>query len=100
MGTVITRTPEGVSGGESDFADSGHLNKMGDPGLHSRYIEEQQEEKFGAAYRRPDCYVSNEERSIKLDIARIEAEMETCLLQRRAALFMALKELKWKLRQV
>lgn len=73
---------------------------MGDPGLHSRYIEEQQEEKFGQQYRRPNPRVDAYRRGIELDIARVEAEMLACAPQRREALFNALKELKWKLRSV
>ena len=73
---------------------------MGDPGLHSRHVEDQQEEKFGLRYRRPDLRVNTYRRSIELDIARAEAEMQNCCPQRREALFNALKELKWKLRSV
>lgn len=73
---------------------------MSDPGLHSRYVEEQQEEKFGLRFRRSDPRVNAYKRSIELDISRVEAEMLTCAPQRREALFNALKELKWKLRSV
>lgn len=73
---------------------------MSDPGLHSKFVEMQQEDHFASDLRREEA-VSDEVRGIRMDLARIDAELElTENFQRRDALFKARKELLWKLRGV